>query len=75
MAKPIDVLLYERDAAGSRQQLRAVLDELTLTYTIVESGSGGRRRELRRHVPSLRDARRWAQLHAGTQNPTADRAA
>ena len=75
MPKPINVLLYERDAAGGRQQLRAVLDELTLTYTIVESGPGGRRRELRRHVPSLRDARRWAHLHAGTQNPTADRAA
>jgi hypothetical protein len=75
MPKPIDVLLCEREAVGGRQQLRAVLDELTLTYTIVERGPGGRRRELRRHVPSLRDARRWAQLHADTQDPTADRAA
>jgi hypothetical protein len=75
MPKPIDVLLCEREAVGGRQQLRAVLDELTLTYTIVERGPSGRRRELRRHVPSLRDARRWAQVHAGTQNSTADRAA
>jgi hypothetical protein len=75
MPKPIDVLLCEREAVGGRQQLRAVLDELTLTYTIVVRGPGGPRRELRRHVPSLRDARRWAQLHADRQDPTADRAA
>lgn len=75
MPNPIDVLLGEREAAEGPQQLRAVLDELTLTYTIVERGPGGQRRELRRHVRSLQAARRWAQLHADTPDPRADRAA
>jgi hypothetical protein len=79
MPKPIDVLLHECDAAGGPLHLRAVLDELTLTYTLVERGPDGRTRELRRHVPSLREARRWAALNAGQREcapePRVDQAA
>jgi hypothetical protein len=64
MSKPIDVLLCEYEGLGGRHQLRAVLDELTLTYTIVERRHGGQTQELRRHVSTLQDARRWANRHA-----------
>lgn len=64
MPMPIDVLLHECEVADGPLQLRAVLDEMTLTYTVVERGPGSRTRALRRHVASLREARRWATLHA-----------
>jgi hypothetical protein len=63
MPLPTDVLLCECETADGRRQLRAVLDELHLTYSIVESGPGDCVRELRRHVASLREARRWAGEH------------
>jgi hypothetical protein len=79
MPKPIDEPFRECQAAGGSVQPHAVLDELTLTYTVVERGHGGRTRELRRHVSSLRDARRWATVYPrpGTcaDDPKADRAA
>jgi hypothetical protein len=79
MSKPIDVLLIEYDAAGGPVQLRAVLDELTLTYTVVDRSRGRRTRELRRHLSSLREARQWANRHAAQRicaaEPKADRAA
>jgi hypothetical protein len=78
MPKSADVLLCERQTVGGPLQLRAVLDELTLTYTIVQRGPGRRTRELRRHVSSLREARRWATLHAEQRScadePKADHA-
>ena len=40
--------------------LYAVLDELTETYNVVQRDAKGHERALRRHVMSLRDARRWA---------------
>ena len=67
MPVSIDVLLSETETAEGRRRLRAVVDELTLTYTIVED-SGDRSRELRRHVRSLGDARRWAALHGERPN-------
>jgi hypothetical protein len=79
MPKPIDVLLHECDAARGRLHLRAVLDELTLTYTLVQRGPDGRTRELRRHISSLREARRWAARYAAQQEcapePRVDQAA
>ena len=45
----------------------AVLDELTLTYSIVERAADGETRLLRRHVPSLREARRWAAAYEERQ--------
>jgi hypothetical protein len=41
-------------------RLFAVLDELTLTYAVVERGPGGETRTVRRHLSSLREARAWA---------------
>lgn len=79
MPLPIDVLLCEYETSDSRRQLRAVLDELTLTYTIVDRDRGGRKRMLRRHVSSLREARAWASSHPTVrpcaQELGADRAA
>jgi hypothetical protein len=45
-------------AADSRRF--AVLDELTLTYDVVEREPDGRARVLHRHVASLREARACA---------------
>jgi hypothetical protein len=57
------VPLCDYETADGRCQLSAVLDELTLTYSIVAIGAGGRTRRLRRHVASLREARRWASAY------------
>jgi hypothetical protein len=42
MPPPTNVLLCEYANPGERGQLRAALDELTLTYMIVDRGRGGR---------------------------------
>jgi hypothetical protein len=55
-ANPIRLPLCEYDDALGRQSLRAVIDELTLTYFVVDRES----RVLSRHLPSLQAARRWA---------------
>lgn len=60
MHRPIDVPLCSYDTADGRRRLSAVLDELTLTYSIVERAPDGRSRTVRRHVPSMREARAWA---------------
>jgi hypothetical protein len=41
-------------------QLWAVVDVLTLTYSVVVGTPDGSSRALRRHLASLRDARAWA---------------
>jgi hypothetical protein len=46
--------------ANDWYQLWAVLDELTLTYSVLLRAPDGSSRALRRHVASLRDARAWA---------------
>jgi hypothetical protein len=53
---PLYMPLCEYDNALGRQSLRAVIDELTLTYTVVDRES----RPLCKYLPSLREARRWA---------------
>jgi hypothetical protein len=52
--------LCHYDDGDGRRLLSATLDELTLTYCVVEQGRDGHALTLRRHVPSLLDARRWA---------------
>jgi hypothetical protein len=74
MPLPIDVLLCDYETTDGRCQPSAVLDELTLTYSDVERG-GDRTRKLRRHMPSLREARRWAGTYGSArtcESPRAD---
>ena len=52
-------------------RLYAVLDELTLTYRVIQRLPDGQVRELRHHVASLRDARRWAREHRLTSEEAA----
>jgi len=56
----LDIPLCHYESGDGRRRLSARLDELTLTYCVVERGPDGRTLGLRRHVPSLREARRWA---------------
>lgn len=49
----------------------AVLDELTLTYSVVERQGGERSRVLRRHAASLREARYVACAGRGAACPYA----
>lgn len=56
LANPIRLPLCEYDDALGRQSLSAVIDELTLTYCVVDRDS----RPLHKHLPSLQEARRWA---------------
>ena len=52
--------LCHYDNGEGPRLLSATLDELTLTYCVVVQGPDGHALTLRRHVPSLLDARRWA---------------
>ena len=52
-------LCHYVDDAG-QHFLSAVLDELSLTYHVVERGADGRTRRLKAHLPSLAEAREWA---------------
>jgi hypothetical protein len=64
-----DIFLCDhRDARGD-YQLYAVLDELTLTYDIVQRRPRGVAHPLRRHVLSLDDARHWASAFTGGATP------
>ena len=60
-----DIFLCEHSDLGSRQRLVAVLDELTLTYSVILRGPDGSSRCLRRHLASLSAARAWAERYAG----------
>jgi hypothetical protein len=55
-----NIFLRDYRAGRHRYGLYAVLDELTQTYDVVRRDPEGHERALRRHVLSLRDARRWA---------------
>lgn len=52
----MNVPLCEYDDALGRHSLSAEIDELTLTYCVLDRDS----RLLCRHLPSLQEARRWA---------------
>jgi hypothetical protein len=55
-ANPLYIPLCEYDDALGRQRLSAVIDDLTLTYCVVDRES----RPLCRHLRSLHEARCWA---------------
>jgi hypothetical protein len=61
-----EIFLADRHE-GHRYRLYAVLDELTLTYSLIERGPDGRERPLRRHLKSLGDTRRLARGLAADQ--------
>ncbi len=63
-----EILLCDCLAGFDDTRHFAVLDERTLTYDVVERRPGGRAHVLRKHVPSLREARTHAcsgRSHAG----------
>ena len=66
--------LCDYKSANDWYQLWAVLDELTLTYTVLVRGPDGSSRALRRHVASLRDAREWARGYCERQLEAPERA-
>lgn len=59
----IELCDFEEPAAG-RQRLTATVDELTLTYDVHLVDADGDARQVRSHVPSLREARTWAKAYA-----------
>lgn len=65
MRSLLDIPLCHYESGDGRRQLSARIDELTLTYCVVERGPEGRALGLRRYVPSLREARRWATAYRG----------
>ena len=67
MRTPRDIPLSDYEDCDGRRVLIAELDELTLTYCVIERGPQGRALMLRRHVPSLREARRWATDYGDTR--------
>ena len=54
----IPLCAYEADTG--EHELFALLDELSLTYHVVERAADGRTRRLKAHFSSLAEARRWA---------------
>jgi hypothetical protein len=66
-ASDIPLCVYV-DSSG-HHQLSAAVDELTLTYDVVDSGSDRRRRVLSRHFASLRSARAWATAYRDAIQP------
>ena len=60
MRPPLDIPLCDYDSGDGHRRLSARLDEMTLTYCVVELDHEGRVLSLKRHVLSLREARRWA---------------
>jgi hypothetical protein len=69
-----ECFLCHYENANDRYQLWAVLDELTLTYSVLVRAPDGSSRALRRHLASLRDARAWAGGYRDTQLRAAGRA-
>jgi hypothetical protein len=63
-----EVLLCDYEDAPGRFRLWAVLDELTLTYSVTIEAPDGSSRALRRHVVSLRQARSWASDYRDRQS-------
>jgi hypothetical protein len=63
-----ELFLCDYERANGRWQLWAVLDELTLTYSVITRAPNGPSFELRRHVPSMREARVWASRYRDSQS-------
>jgi hypothetical protein len=62
---PIYLPLCEYDDHRGPHSLIAVIDELTLTYDVIDHDG----RPLRRHLPTLQAARAWAQAHCEAERP------
>jgi hypothetical protein len=71
--RPFDRPLCACEGPDGPRWLRGVLDELTLTYSVVERATDGETRLLRRHVPSLREARHWAVAYRERESFAASR--
>jgi hypothetical protein len=67
-ANPI-VLCEYRDRRG-RNELSAVLDEVTLTYTVVLRDTRGATHAVRQYLPTLRAARAWAFAYRNAAMPS-----
>jgi hypothetical protein len=63
IANTFHIPLCECDDGRGPQTLCAVIDELTLTYEVIDR----RGRRLRRHLHTLQAAREWAQAHRDAQ--------
>lgn len=68
---PIYIPLCEYDDERGQQTLAAVIDELTLTYCVVDPEN----RPLHKHLPTLQAARAWAEAHRDAQRRACDRRA
>ena len=75
MRPPLDIPLCDYDSGDNRRRLSARLDELTLTYCVVERDPEDRVLSLKRHVLSLREARRWATAYRDERLRATDRRA
>jgi hypothetical protein len=71
---PSEVFLCDYERANGRWQLWALLDELTLTYSVVVRSPDESSFTLRRHLASMREARTWADGHRDRQAAVAGRA-
>jgi hypothetical protein len=65
------VFLCDYEQAPGRYRLWAVLDELTLTHSVIVEAPDGGSRALRRHFVSLREARAWACAYGDSQSRAA----
>ena len=68
---PNELFLCDYERANGRWQLWAMLDELTLTYSVVVRAPDGSSFVLRRHVASMREARAWAGGYRDRQSAAA----
>ena len=55
-----EIFICDRTGGSGNYRLYAVLDELTLTYRVIQRAPDGDTHSMRQHIPSLREARRWA---------------
>jgi hypothetical protein len=63
IAKTVHIPLCEYDDGRGPHTLCAVIDELTLTYEVLDRHG----RRLERHLPTLQAARAWAQAYRDAQ--------
>ena len=62
---PIHIPLCDYDDDRGQQSLSAVIDEVTLTYHVVDRDN----RRLCEHLPTLQAAREWAHAHRASDLP------
>jgi hypothetical protein len=72
MRAPSEIPLCDYADPSGDQQLIAVVDELTLTYTVVAQNPRSGRRVLCRHLPWLGEARCWATAYCDVRPRTGE---